>query len=291
MIHKQNLSKKINQVRYLSDLHLEQYQGMASSKIISRFLPPLESDKESLLILAGDISSDAEQLGDFLVDIAPNFAHVLCIPGNHEFYGVKNRVMTDQDMRVRLIIKHLDNVTYTGLDTYMLTFTNCTVIGNTLWADGGRHDRELAMVSRCLNDFRLIQQERVTNVAPYVAYSQFTVHDMRAKNLQFRDEILQCIADTEATAPLICATHHLPFYELCHPRFGGDIDGGFACNFSELKTLNRKPDYWIFGHTHDTNDVDIHGIKLLSNPSGYHKEFNHADNKEFNSFSPKIIEL
>ena len=47
------------------------------------------------------------------------------------------------------------------------------------------------------------------------------------------------------------------------------------------------PDLWIHGHTHDTIDRDLHGTRVVCNPSGYRQEYGTV----FNLFGPKFVEV
>lgn len=241
-----------------------------------------------VLIMAGDISSKPRQLGDFIVDLAKHYMHIVVLPGNHEFYG---QIREYQVAIVNQVLADTPNVTYTGLTTASLEFDNVTIVAGTLWADGGHSPTERFEVSRCLRDFYVIHDEVILDEAPYVGKKLFTVDQMTEDNARFKSEFLELISKAHPEKRLICASHHLPTYELCHPRFGNMIDGGFACKFDELLQLARTPDVWIFGHTHDTNWVQMYGIQFASNPSGYRGEFFSERKKQFNSYGAHFLIL
>jgi len=69
-------------LRVISDLHLEFSNGIFD-------LPRLESDKDTILVLSGDIGmfSYPETYIPFLKECSLRFREIIYIAGNHEYYG------------------------------------------------------------------------------------------------------------------------------------------------------------------------------------------------------------
>ena len=85
-------------LRIMSDLHLE-FEGIAR-------LATLETDKDGILVLPGDISPYVlkETLLGFLRMVAVQFKHVLCVLGNHEFYGGGSLETLNYETPVRALL-------------------------------------------------------------------------------------------------------------------------------------------------------------------------------------------
>lgn len=264
-------------IRYLSDLHLEGFNSKTIEKLENRFIPKYPEDAESILVLAGDISSNFFQLFKFLKQIESRFKKVIYIPGNHEYY---RQHYTDWNIAFNNKAKEeLSNTLWAVDEVKKVEIADTTFIFGTMWADGGKSKEEEFNVQFGLNDFRLILFEGRC----------FTVKDMQDINQKQLNQIDDFLIESNFTCqerkPIVVITHHLPSYSLCHPRFGSSINGGFACDAEHVIFL---ADYWIHGHTHDTIDTCIHGCKVLSNPAGYSSE---TSKSKYNTFGYKLLEF
>lgn len=266
---------KIKYLRVSSDLHLEQYYQQSIEKIVDKFIPNDDRDAESVLILAGDISSKPDQLVEFLKFIEQRFLKVIFVPGNHEYYH-HNMIQWELDLDASLK-QNTVNTLYALGKVESILYENVFFIFGTLWADGGFTLTEKGRVGNALWDFKIIEYKG----------GAFKVSDMFAIHTGMKKQISDLLK-TNLDVKRVVVSHHLPSYQLCHPRFGTEINGGFAGNCDDI-IKEDKPDFWIFGHTHDTYDIMLHESRMISNPSGYHGEF--RNQPEFNNYSAKFIEV
>jgi len=260
-------------IRVLSDLHLEQLLGQREEFLANSFVPPDPRDSESVLVLAGDISSKPAQLIPFLGWLKDRFMRVIYIPGNHEYYGHE---FASWERAVTEALKEAPNIKFCGNDVAVEEFEGVRFIFGTLWGDGGSTLAEHADIGRYLNDFRLAR----------VGDKKFTVADMKTMYRSQKSKI-KALLETPFDGKTVVATHHMPSYQLCHPRFGGAINGGFASHSDDLMGGEHAPAVWIHGHTHDTIDRILHGCRVVCNPSGYRQEYGTI----FNLFGPKFITI
>ena len=263
-------------LRLASDLHLEGFYGRPIDALAVDLLPADPRDIESILILAGDISSYMDQLLSFIDAVSPRFAHVIYVQGNHEYYRHDYDVWNTKfrDLAAKLTIPISSCPGAVG----MLIIEKNRFIFATLWADGGKSPLEQMMVDRGLNDFRLIEKNNY----------RFTVHDMMALHQEQKAEISRLLQEP-FDGKTVVITHHMPTYRLCHPRFGSEINGGFAANCDDILASDSAPSIWIFGHTHDTHDDVMWNTRLIGNPAGYRGEWNTS----FNTYlrEPKFVSL
>lgn len=278
-------------IRYASDLHLEAFSGRDMATLVIDFLPLDERDSESILVLAGDICSQPDRLIEFLYMVEPRFYMVHYLPGNHEYYRF-NMDRWDEVIPRRALTALHKTLFVSGKVEEHRYFKEdgrdyVRIISGTLWGDGGKSPAEQWMVSRYLNDFRLIW--KFSDPDPNTGFKHdraYTVPDMIALNQIQRDQIETFLTDRSWKGKTIIATHHMPSYALCHPRFGGDANGGFASDCDLIIDV-FKPDVWIHGHTHDTIDTKIGDTRIVCNPRGYRGEWE----SEFNQYGAKFIEL
>jgi hypothetical protein len=269
-------------LRIASDTHMEAFNGMNMDKLIQNFLPPDDRDAESILMLAGDISSVADQLLNFIHDVEKRFLKVFYIPGNHEYYhkdyGTWNKEMSSEFM------SDTENTQYAlGVMSYVEISDDLRVIFGTYWADGGTPLEQLK-VAQYLNDFRLI----MNGYDEHYSMKKFTVSDM-IKIYKEQRKDLEKFLSTPFNGKTVVMTHHMPSYRLCHPRFGNECNGGFASNSDVILSSDNAPDIWIHGHTHDTIDKKLWDVNIVCNPAGYRGEWS----SEYNKFllGPKFVEL
>lgn len=257
-------------VRIASDLHLEQYYNSKAVKLAEKFIPFDDRDAESILVLAGDISSKIEQVIGFLA-VLDRFQHIIYVPGNHEFYG-HDMVAWEEQMLEQLIA--LPNVHFPGTTVKSVNIAGTDFVYGTLWGDGGNTDRDLCNVNSGLRDFY------VTTIGGDL----WTSTHMKVVNKTHRDLFDTLLSQSNNA---IAVSHHMPSYRLCHPRFGPDLNGGFACNAEHILAYDHAPRVWIHGHTHDTIDTMLWKTRILCNPSGYYSE----NGSYHNQYAPMFFEL
>ena len=114
-------------LRILSDLHIEFHPFE---------IPPLKTDRETVLILAGDIGviHRKTELKSFLRQAAAQFRAVIYVLGNHEFY---RGVWPDALQTLRTW--HLpDNIHV--LERQWVKIDDIVFLGTTFWSDFDNKD-------------------------------------------------------------------------------------------------------------------------------------------------------
>lgn len=165
-------------LRIVSDLHLEGFKETDPEKLKELFIGSDLLDKESVLVLAGDISSKKEKLFSFLEVCSKYFAKVLFVPGNHEFYFHQ---FDDYNTELRNEFRRYDLtpdcniIGVAGDEVKAVTIDGVYFVLATLWGDGGLSldggpatDYEKYILSRSVNDFYNIKKND----------AKFTVDDM-----------------------------------------------------------------------------------------------------------------
>ena len=105
-------------IQILSDLHLE-YGGD---------IPPLAPGVD-IVVLAGDLAPAKLRAVRIVAEIWNDAAHILYVPGNHEFHG------SDIEEARRLLARDCADCGVTLLDTAAVTIGDVRFIGATLWTD------------------------------------------------------------------------------------------------------------------------------------------------------------
>lgn len=257
-------------LRLLSDLHLE----CANFK-----LPPLDTDSESLLILAGDIHTGHDSIY-FLNKICHQFHHIIYVFGNHEYYTYDiNAVKTT--LKDKLATQNISNVSVVD-SAEMITIDGLKFVCGTLWTDMDKDNAiSHSVVGRGLNDFLLIRNGN----------KMFTTQDAYKIHIDTMDKFAEWVDETT-----IVITHHMPSDSCVNPRYknSGSINAGFRSALEEF-ILDKQPKYWFHGHGHDSVNVQVGQTKILSNPRGYPQGYSlsEEDQKFENEFfnDTFVIEL
>lgn len=266
-------------IRIASDLHLEAFGRAYADELVHFSLPPDEKDPESILILAGDISSNTNQLISFLTECAKKFEHVIAVPGNHEAYGHE---LTAWKETLKNGVKHVSNVHYAEDFPKTKIIDGVRFVFGILWADGGASKLEHRYVEDALNDFYVIRNGNV----------RFSVNDMMKENKRQRRGFINALKEP-FDGKTVAISHHLPSYRLISERFlpkppmFHNINGGFASNCDDILASDTAPDLWVHGHTHDTIDTKLWDTRVICNPKGYAHERSSA----FNTYSPVFVAL
>lgn len=255
-------------LRIASDLHLEwrvrphENLDEAIPKALSVILPPDELDFESTLLLAGDITSYPAQRLAALRVLVPRFRHVFYIKGNHESYGGDiSSWWTERELLRQTFGNKLTVSSVKNCEEYVNQ--GVRILGCTLWARFGVGSPVDEMRMGGMSDFALIKYGGV----PLTPKNAAALHEVEAFALKQALERPR----TEGEK-IVVATHYLPSFALCNPKYGHTYDGAFASNQDELLSKPLAPDLWVHGHTHTAIDRFLGDTRVVCNPKGYPNE-------------------
>lgn len=260
-------------IRIASDIHIDAFTGRDPSVLANDFLSPDDRDAESVLVLAGDISSKIEQLISFLQVCEQRFYRVIFVPGNHELYRHVFENWNDEFTRCakeflspRTFVTSADQVSATIIDGVRFVY-------GTMWADGGPTLADQAKTGYYLNDFRLIRTAG--------GMKSFSVPLMMEEFRRARASI-EGVLNYPFDGKTVVVTHHLPSRKLVSDRFwpsdGSDgANGGFVGDCDDLLSGDHAPDLWIHGHTHCKIDTVLWKTRVVCNPTGYRGEWTLPD--------------
>jgi len=232
-------------IRVLSDLHLEFHDWNP---------PPAPAD---VVVLAGDIHVGSGGI-EWGRRRFPD-AHIIYVPGNHEFYGSEMHAMLAQ---LRATAKAND---VHFLDGDRIEIDGVRFLGATLWTDFAIYgsdphtlERAMQLAALGMHDYRIIRFGDDRKLAP---------SDTREIHRTQRAWLAEQLALPFGGATVV-VTHHLPHRQSIHRRYANDsLNPGFA---SDLADLVRAPvSLWIHGHTHESLDYRIDQTRVVCNPRGY----------------------
>ena len=256
--------------RIVSDIHLEHWcHGSYTKQDIavhmSKAVPPVPTDKDATLILAGDISPYHIQRKWMLEAVSPRFKKIVYVAGNHEHWA--NR-LTDWNGEAQNLETDFANVYVGQTNEACRTISDkdgeLDIVYATMWAPYGRDNPVYEAVLAGNADCRRIMADwtlRQCNPKDF--------QDMYTAELKGIKDIL--IESHKHGKPAAVVTHHVPSLKLRLPGLDPDpFDDMFMSPHAEcFMHEDWAPKFWFFGHTHKAWDIQIGKTRCVSNPYGY----------------------
>jgi len=263
-------------IQLLSDLHLERYPGFTAQA----------APEADVLVLAGDIGS--YQAGSRLDD--PDFgltqfsplkpgspwpAHVLFVPGNHEYDGLE---FDETHARLRATCERLGIV---WLERAVHTIGAVRFVGTTLWSDFDAFAAQESHLAKQLQlrdkafraaNFYLRKNTALLNGEPMLAEA------MRELALSCQGWLRDALAQP-FEGQTVVVTHFAPSLRSADPRYG--LTPGTAGFCNGLDELLPQADMWLHGHLHCPVGYVVRGempspegprpyrCHVAANPRGY----------------------
>lgn len=269
-------------VRICSDLHCEFWDFNKFERLLNMRLPELPTDKESVLVIAGDSGTFKHYpstLKPLFNLVAQRFNKVIVVYGNHEWYhtdiwGEEKKFWEDKKLPENVHILQND----------YLIIDDVVFIGATLWTSF--NDRDFLAMSHgrdSMNDYQCIRLSYDHDATgPYSSpYSKRITPEMTVDvHEKSKAYILKAVGlDVFESLKKVVVTHHMPSEQSVPARFSGDLLN--YAFFTELgnEIAHKGPDIWVHGHTHDSKDYMIGETRIICNPFGYHAQ---CENKEYN---------
>lgn len=196
---------------------------------------------------------------EFLKRVSSDFANVIYVMGNHEFYHGK-WVRSIEFLREKFA--EYGNIHL--LERDMKTIGDVTFVGGTLWTDMNRMDPiTLHSVRDMMNDYRQIKNDAkgFTSLKP-----ADTVIRHR-ETLGYIKTIIQGMHDEK----FVVVGHHSPSFQSVHSQYRNEylMNGAYHSDLSEFILDHPQIRLWTHGHTHHAFDYVIGETRIVCNPRGY----------------------
>ena len=248
-------------IRLISDIHVD-VNPPATVR-----LAPLPTDRDSILVLAGDFGTP-KKLADWLKIVADPFLRVVAVLGNHDYWGFS--VERAPEKWREGLAKHLPGdmmARLTLLERQTLDIGNIRFFGTTLWSDfDGGDFYSMRAAQETMQDHKRIRC--------HGGARRFLPRDALGLHLASKAWLEESIAQPWAGHKVVI-THHAPAWESIHKSFRqDDLSGAYASRLEETvaRTGDQGVRLWMHGHTHHAVDYRIGAVRVLSNAFGYPRE-------------------
>lgn len=252
--------------KYMSDLHF------GVNRNFDLVIPPSSTDKEDVLILAGDVLDNTQFGFKQLQQYCEQFKHVILVLGNHEHY-TNDITESCTEIYEEMMSREITNITIGDTLTYV--DGNTVVIGATLWTDMSDVDPlQVFDIQRNMSDFRIIYKDG-NRITPDL------LNKIHKQHLDYIDIMYQKYHQTHN---IVVVTHHAPCLQSIHPMFAtSSLNPAFVNDLESFILLREDIKYWIHGHTHSALQYMIGNTQVLANPHGYvFENYNQNDELQFN---------
>lgn len=266
--------------RVSSDLHLEflETAGITNKKMsdlekiaavicyVEESIPPMTHDKESVLILAGDILylKHLERHLPLFKYLSERFKKVVWVLGNHEWFTYT--LKKDNLDKAFLLLESLENIHL--LYDSVLELEDYSIVGSTLWSNLGKGDlysaRAVAAVSYDYKKITFLEKGNYSKLRPRHVQGLFFNH---------RDFIYKTLTELKDNLkPVIVVTHHAPSVDSISEEYLKNDDHVSDYGFIDFDYLNKQeiaPKFWVHGHVHESVGYYKGKTYVLCNPKGY----------------------
>lgn len=266
-------------IKLWSDIHLE-FTDFSYN--------PDEEDKETTLVLAGDIGMMNDKLWNFLKNCSEKFEHVIYVIGNHESY------MNIEENVLKLIRENTDDLdNFYVLHNETVILNGVKFIGTPLYSNTEHNPGEIQDIKYGIADYMRTKIMGSDGLFRFLnPHDTYLAHEEAVEflenELQDDQGILAHAAQKENTMKTVVVTHWPPTHALTDSRYAGSPLQNYFANNDEYLMQYYDIDLWLFGHTHqalDTSDPMFYGTRIVSNARGY-------GNYEVPGFDKhKVIEL
>lgn len=253
-------------IRPLSDIHVEFWRYEQIDQILNQVIPPLDTDKETICILAGDIGLiKLPKTWVYPIELlSSRFKKVICVSGNHFFYDSNN---FDNFIDIIDMYKLPQNVFF--LENNSIEIDDVVFIAANLWTDFNKENPfEILAAKQHMNDFIKIRKSNNKILEPQDTIVEF---------YKSKEYIFETIKKN-ISKKIVVITHH-GCTELSIPHVYNNSNFNYAYTNNLLNEIFLfQPLLWIHGHTHHSFDYKLKNTRIVVNPYGYRK---YQENKEY----------
>ncbi len=264
-------------VSVLSDLHFDSHfpsSGVTEAMVRKLFDPifiPNHQNPAYVLIIAGDLGHDNDQniaIIKLLRELY--FKHIICVLGNHDYYLINSKVAAHYDndsfkriQEMRDLLNSIDGVYC--LDGNVVEIEGVRFGGCDSWYDG----------QYVLHHLNPHYEYGLDHVQSLWKHTMNDAHHM--PNIKRFDELWDIEKPKIEAVYQQCdvmITHVMPSINPEHvdQMYRNDKATGYFTFHGEKYLKETTAHIWIYGHSHNNQDVNVHGVRMVANQLGYRNE-------------------
>jgi hypothetical protein len=272
-------------IRKYSDLHLDHYfshwhetrsADIAFGDQVMWYPPELPDDKNTILLLAGDLGIGSDWINyhgfSWINRVANKFKAVYVIAGNHCVWPQGKMSIHNYKEKCTNKLRDLGIYNVHILDCDTIDLGEYLLVGCTLWTD---MDKGNPLAMHNMSSFMSYDGKITYWTGPNGGWERFTSQkwvDLHYKHKKY----IKTIVEQNRDRKIIVMTHHIPVLGVGDPIYANDSSNAYyASDLSNLILDNPHIKYWFWGHSHYCTEVQVGETLLVNNSVGYmseHKE-------------------
>ena len=195
----------------------------------------------------------------FLHHASRQFAHVVYVAGNHEFYGFKWLKTIEV---LKQVTSRFPNIHY--LENSTVNINDITFVGATLWTDMNKGDPiTLQLIKDELNDYHHIRNDE----RDYCKLRPEHTVVRHKKTLEY----FKSVIDANPTGKFVVVTHHGATPLSINLAYADEyiLNGAYMSDLSNFILDRPQIKLWTSGHTHHAYNYMMGSTQVHCNPRGY----------------------
>jgi predicted phosphodiesterase len=288
--------RPITKIDYISDFHIDHWVARNQLDYIDSYFVPsiLPNECAKTLLIGGDTGSDNVLTAELLRVLSSYYEDVVIVLGNHDGYlissdGFSSSIDKLIDLRTR--IDAIEGVVL--LDKETVVIDNITIAGTSGWCDfsyfSDWHDSAQMgkLYYESLNDLHRITPDFLGLESSYnnkylgPRIEDFSFAEIGEAVLQLADKQKEALRKLSKKADILL-THYPGDARLVSKKWASDPATQFF--FMDGSDFDLDGKIWVSGHTHDSYEIELDGVRYLNNAYGYPGErlgLHHSDIKSF----------
>lgn len=239
----------MKKIQIISDIYLDSFDKNVDINYFLNFIG------DYLLILGNLGYPNLNNYENFLKKCSESYKLVFIVSGNHEYHCGLNFEETDE--LIENICKKFNNVFYLNNKIYETEDT--IFIGTTLWYKLKVENYNNLVFK--IKDFENIKDGDKRETYKYIL-NKFE------ENVNWLEKILRNIELNNDKRKVVILSHHIPSYKCLNQDNINILNKNEYTSELDYLFSHFNINYWIFGHLHQTKELNIKNTILLCNSRG-----------------------
>lgn len=231
-----------------------------------------KNPESQVLVIAGDISNNVMVSKDVVVAAAAEYEFVVVVDGNHDHYDNDMSVDAGQQLLATLLSPY-PNVYYLKHDS-VFAHKGVAFFGAVGWYDFKAFEDRGIWASTAKRAWHTY-----SNDSRYPDFSGRQVESLAAEQAINMAEQVRQANDDDGIESIVLVTHMSPRADIMEWKPSNTIWNALTPSYvnTEMKQVldadsKGKIRYWIYGHTHTRQMIEINGVVYANNARGYPRE-------------------